>query len=175
MTPFWTTVVNSVTEFFSALPFTGATWFVLATLAFFIWIFVKADGKPGSPVQWEHLIIDSNNDRTSPYKVGYLIGLIVATWIILTLTDDGKLDFDMFGVYLTYLLGGAGVNSFVKRGEDNRHDEYDRYNNYGEDERDGAESRQYGVGKRRKQMMKDAPTTDEPPEYGPSARDINTD
>ena len=170
MNPFWTTIVNSVTSFFEALPFSGATWFVLATLAFFVWLFVKADSKPGSPVQWEHLIIDSNNDRTSPYKVGYLVGLIVGTWIILTLTDGGELDFDMFGVYLTYLLGGAGVNSFVKRGERNRHDEYDRYNNYGEEAEveDDYPTRKYGGGRR----SRDVPPN-EPPEYGPSVQDID--
>ncbi len=174
MNQFWTTIVNSITSFFEALPFSGATWFVLGTLAFFIWLFVKADSKPDSPVQWEHLIIDSSNDRTSPYKVGYLVGLIVGTWIILTLTDGGDLDFDMFGVYLTYLLGGAGVNSFVKRGERNRHEEYDRYDQYN-DYDDEAEvdlrPRKYGgKGKR----TRDVPPA-EPPEYGPSLRDVDTD
>lgn len=90
---------------------------MLATLVFFVWLFVKADHDTNSPVRWEHLIVDSNNDRASPYKVGYLVGLIVGTWIILTLTDRDKLTMDMFGVYLTYLLGGAGVNSWAKRGD----------------------------------------------------------
>lgn len=168
MNPFWTTVLNAISTFFSSLPFSGATWFVLATLAFFIWLFVRADRTPGSPVQWEHLIIDSNNDRTSPYKVGYLVGLIVGTWIILTLTDGGELDFDMFGVYLTYLLGGAGVNSFVKRNDSRGR--YDQYDSYDEPEEDYS-PRKYG-GKKRK--TSDVPT-DEPPEYGPSVRDIDTD
>lgn len=159
MNPFWTTTVNSVTSFFAALPFTGATWFVLATLAFFIWLFVKADRTPGSPVMWEHLIIDSNNDRASPYKVGYLVGLIVGTWIILTLTDGDKLDFDMFGVYLTYLLGGAGVNSFVKRGEQNRYEEYDP---------------QKSVNHKKSNPVV-SPIPSDQPEYGPSLRDVDTE
>lgn len=111
-----TTLLEAITSFFHALPFTGATWFVLATLFFFIWLFVKADHDKNSPVQWEHLIIDSNNNRASPYKVGYIVGLLVGTWIILTLTDRDKLTMDMFGVYLTYLIGGAGINSWAKRG-----------------------------------------------------------
>lgn len=167
MNTFWTIAVDSITDFFSALPFTGATWFVLAVLAFFVWLFVKADAKPNSPVQWEHLIIDSNNDRTSPYKVGYIIGLIVATWIILTLTDTGKLDFDMFGVYLTYLLGGAGINSFVKRGENNYNDETDRRSSYGEEPVDG--------GKRQSRAQMASEDTGALPEYGPSIRDNGTD
>lgn len=110
-------IMTGLTTFFAAIPFSAATWFVLATLIFFVWLFSKADKNTTSPVRWEHLIVDSNNDRASPYKVGYLVGLIVATWIVVALMDKDKLTFDIFGTYLTYLLGGAGVNSFVKKGE----------------------------------------------------------
>lgn len=117
MQPLMDIIMNSVTVFFASIPFSAATWFVLATLVFFVWLFAKASKSKNSFVMWEHLIVDSNNDRASPYKVGYLVGLIVATWIVVTLMDKDKLTFDMFGTYLTYLLGGAGVNSFVKKGE----------------------------------------------------------
>lgn len=118
MSTFQDIAMNTVTTFFASIPFSAATWFVLATLMFFVWLFSKANKDANSPVRWEHLIVDSNNDRTSPYKLGYLVGLIVATWIVVALMDKDKLTFDMFGMYLTYLLGGAGVNSFVKKGED---------------------------------------------------------
>lgn len=124
---------------FALNPFSVATWFVLATLAFFVWLFTKASRDPSSPVRWEHLIIDSNNDRTSPYKLGYLIGLIVGTWVIVALIDKDHLTFDMFGTYLTYLLGGAGVNSFVKKNaeeEYRRSHENKRFNRYSGDAED---------------------------------------
>lgn len=108
------TILTTLTGMASLIPFTAATWFVLATLGFFIWLFAKASRDPKSPVKWEHLIIDSNNDRASPYKMGYLIGLIVGTWIVMTYTDRDKLTFDIFGMYLTYLLGGSSWNSFIK-------------------------------------------------------------
>lgn len=108
-------IMESLTAFFRAVPFSLATWFVLATLLFFVWLFAKASKKQDSPIRWEHLIVDSNNDRASPYKLGYLVGLILGTWVMVSLIDKDKLTFDLFGVYLSYLLGGAGVNSFVKR------------------------------------------------------------
>lgn len=111
------TIMTSMAAFFAAIPFSAATWFVLATLIFVVWLFSKAMKNPDSPVMWEHLIVDSSNNRTSPYKLGYLIGMIVSTWIVVALMDKDKLTFDMFGTYLTYLLGGAGVNSFVKKDE----------------------------------------------------------
>lgn len=98
----------------TAIPFTAATWFVIAILGMFVWLFARGSRNPNSPVRWEDLIIDSSNDRASPYKLGFLIGMVVATWIVLTFADKDKLTYDIFGMYLTYLLGGAGWNSFMK-------------------------------------------------------------
>jgi len=107
-------VLSTLSGMAAMIPFTAATWYVVATLGFFVWLFARASRDPKSPVKWEHLIIDSNNDRASPYKMGYLIGLIVGTWIVLTFADRDKLTFDIFGLYLTYLLGGSSWNSFIK-------------------------------------------------------------
>jgi hypothetical protein len=101
-------IIDGIFHTLGAIPFSGATWFVLAILAFFVFLFVKADHDPTSPVSWEDLIVDSVTRRASPYKLGYLIGLIVGTWVVVYLTDKGTLSIDMFGGYLAYLLGGAG-------------------------------------------------------------------
>ena len=37
------TAFAHILAFFAAIPFSSATWFVLATLAFFIWLFAKAN------------------------------------------------------------------------------------------------------------------------------------
>jgi hypothetical protein len=106
--------INIVTSIFAAIPFSAASWFVLCTLGFFIWLFAKASKEKNNPIYWEHLIIDSQNDRASPYKVGYLVGIIVSTWIVIQFEDKDHLTFDILGTYLTFLLGGAGVNQFTK-------------------------------------------------------------
>lgn len=106
--------MDVITQFFTSLPFSKATWFTLSTLAFFVWLLARSSKNPNSPVKWEHLIIDSDNNRTSPYKLGYLIGLVVGTWIVIRLADLNQITFDIFGLYLTYLLGGAGFNSFIR-------------------------------------------------------------
>lgn len=109
------TVLSTSSRLFHAIPFTSATWFVVVLLGFFVYLFTKAAKSKTSPIVWEHLIIDSDNNRASPYKVGYLIGLVVGTWVIITFADGGKLTYDIFGLYLTYLLGGAGWNSLSKK------------------------------------------------------------
>lgn len=108
------TVVKAI---WTSVPFSGATWMVLALLGFFVWLFKKADADPDSPIQWEHLIVDSETNRASPYKLGYLLGLIVATWIVIRFVDAGTLNWDIFGGYLMYLLGGAGVSTWKSTSE----------------------------------------------------------
>ena len=110
-------VATSVHAFWLLLPFSMATWFVLLTLGFFLWLFSKASKDKSSLVNWEHLIVDSENNRASPYKVGYIVGIIVSTWIVITFADGGKLTFDILGTYLSFLLGGAGVNILGKKNQ----------------------------------------------------------
>lgn len=108
--------ITQLVHAWTLIPFSFATWFVIFVLGFFVWLFAKASQNPTSIVSWEHLIVDSVNDRASPYKLGYLVGVIVSTWIVITFADGGKLSFDILGTYLTFLLGGAGVNSYFKNG-----------------------------------------------------------
>lgn len=108
------TVLAKMAAFYTAIPFSAATWSVIITLMVFLWLFSKASRDPKSPIKWEHLIVDSQNDRASPYKLGFMLGMIVSTWIVVNFADKDKLTFDIFGMYLTYLLGGAGFNSFMK-------------------------------------------------------------
>jgi hypothetical protein len=109
-------LVHNAVALFALIPFSGATWAVVAILGFFVWLFVQGDKNPKSPIQWEDLIIDTSNNRASPYKLGYLLGLIVGTWVVVNLASKGTLGIDIFGPYLTYLLGGAGVNMYGKKG-----------------------------------------------------------
>lgn len=108
-------VITQIVHAWAMIPFSFATWFVIFVLGFFVWLFRKANNNPSSTVNWEHLFVDSINDRASPYKLGYMVGIIVSTWIVITFADSGKLSFDILGAYLTFLLGGAGVNSYFKQ------------------------------------------------------------
>lgn len=101
-------VLADITKIFHLIPFSASTWFLLCIITFFIILFIRANHDPRSPVDWQDLFLDVNTKKANPYKLGYLIGLIVATWIVVTITDAGKLTIDIFGGYLAFLLGGAG-------------------------------------------------------------------
>ncbi len=99
----------------NAIPFSAATWVVIFTLGFFVLLFAKASHNRANSVKWEHLILETATNRASPYKLGYLVGIIVSTWLIIRIADAGDLTLDLFGAYLAYLLGGASVNIFRTR------------------------------------------------------------
>jgi hypothetical protein len=117
-----TDVANFVELVFSKIPFSTATWFVFGIMGFCIWIFTKASKNPNSLISWEDMVLDSTTDRTSPYKLGYLIGVIISTWVVITVLDKGNLGIDILGVYLTYLVGGAGFTEWLKHGKDSGED-----------------------------------------------------
>jgi hypothetical protein len=112
--PMFDKIMHNISAVVALIPFSAPTWFVLFILGFFIWLFSQASKNPKSPVLWEHLVIDNSTDRASPYKLGYLVGLIVATWLVVFLADKDKLGLDIFAAYLTYLLGGTGINVFKR-------------------------------------------------------------
>ena len=115
--------ITNLTAFFAAIPnpFSTATWFVLGVLMFFVWLFAKAHKNPNSDVDWEDLILEYESfhdvPRVSPYKLGYLIGVIVSTWIVIRFADAGTLGWDILGGYLAFLLGGAGVAATMRSRE----------------------------------------------------------
>jgi hypothetical protein len=108
-------LIISFVHITNAIPFSSSTWVVIFTLLFFVLLFAKASRDQNSLVNWEHLIVETSTNRASPYKVGYLVGILVSTWMVLRIADTGNLNLEIFGAYLTYLLGGASVNIFKSR------------------------------------------------------------
>lgn len=108
------TLTSGLVSLITAIPFTSATWMVLMVLAGVVWLFAKASQSPDSPIDWVHLVTDGKTQRASPYKLGYLVGLISSTWVIITYADKSTLSADVFGIYLAFVLGGAGWNTYVK-------------------------------------------------------------
>lgn len=106
-------VLSAVERIIGVLPFSGATWIVVALITFVIVIISKADTE-GSIV-WEDLIVDQEQDSISPYKLGFLIGIIVSTWIVIDAADKGALQESVLMLYMSYLLGGAGWSEFINK------------------------------------------------------------
>ena len=124
-------IVTKIVAIFAAIPFSASTWFVLFILGFFVWLFMRAHRNTNSRVNWEDLIVDTKTNKVTPYKVGYLIGVIVGTWITIKLADTNKLTFDIFGFYLAYLVGGAGWMAIVNKKQENGNGGINGYGNGG--------------------------------------------
>lgn len=105
---------SNILTMLALLPFSGATWLVIFIMGFFTWLFIKASNNQESKLNWEDLIVDQSTNKASPYKLGFLIGVIVSTWATITFVDRNQLTYDLYGIYLMFLLGGAGFNSYMK-------------------------------------------------------------
>ena len=106
--------METILSIISAIPFSGSTWFILFNMMFFVGLFIHASHDPSNRIDWEDLILETKSGKASPYKLGYLVGIVIATWIVIKLADGNNLGLDIFGAYLAYLLGGAGFNSYIK-------------------------------------------------------------
>ena len=100
-----TKFVDVVNKIYDLIPFSSATWLVLGVLSFFIWLFAKASRDPKSAINWEDLFLDHDTGKVSPYKLGFMVGMIVGTWVIVNFADSGKLTWDLFVGYLAFLVG----------------------------------------------------------------------
>lgn len=88
-----------------------ATYSLLALLVVLAAWLVFHLRKPETRATPLDLITTPDTGRLSAAKVGQLVGLIVSTWVIITLTTKDSLSLDLFLCYLTYV---AGVDLFGK-------------------------------------------------------------
>lgn len=109
-----TKFVDVVEKLYSLIPFSSATWLVLGVLSFFIWLFAKADRDPKSAINWEDLFLDPDTIKVSPYKLGYMVGMIVGTWVVVNFADGHKLTWDILSGYFAYLVGASWAAASTK-------------------------------------------------------------
>lgn len=89
--------------------------FVLLTFAFFVYIFYRAHKNPDSELDYTDLFLDTTTRKVNPYKLGFLVGIFIGAWVVVVQSDNSTLTAEIFAVYLTYLLGGAGIKSFITK------------------------------------------------------------
>ena len=94
--------------------FSVATSFLLVLFFVVVVLFNRAHKNPEMNVRWEDLVVDTKTLRVNPYKFGYVIGVVVGTWVVVTLTTGGTISWDMMIGYFAFLLGGSGWNSYIK-------------------------------------------------------------
>lgn len=58
-------------------------------------------------------MITRDGTKISATKILQLVGGIVGTWIVIKLTLQGQLDWDIFGIYLTYVASIDGFSKFM--------------------------------------------------------------
>lgn len=75
--------------------------FSIGALLLFLFLLLQATHR-GKSVEWSHLVTARNSTSASLTKVIHLLGGIISSWVIIKLTLQEKLTWDLFSVYLAY-------------------------------------------------------------------------
>lgn len=85
-----------------------------------LWIVNKASKDPNSPVSWDDFIVDPETNKASVYRLGYLFGGMISSWVICSLTLSDRLTGELLLIYLTYLIGGASWSAYLNNKKANQ-------------------------------------------------------
>jgi hypothetical protein len=115
------------------------TFWLFLVVFIVLWAFWRAQSR--GELKWTDMITAPGTNKLSISKVGQAIGIVISSWAIIIMTDNNKLSSEIFGVWLAFLLGGAGWSSYLKsRNTRSRPDEYGGYGGYGGHGRYGSGS-----------------------------------
>lgn len=89
--------------------YTAFLLLILFTLALWLYFHVKRD-ITASPID----LITNPDGRLSAAKIGQFIGMIVSTWVVVKMTGQQTLTFDIFAIYLTYIAATDGFTKFLR-------------------------------------------------------------
>lgn len=96
--------------------FSPATWFLLLSMLLFIALIAEASISKSSRLNWEDMLIDPVTKKMSITRLGQMIGIIIGSWVIITLVDTNHdISFDVFATYLAFLVGAFGINNYFSR------------------------------------------------------------
>jgi hypothetical protein len=94
-------------------------------LMFIAFILMFAHAQIKGTLNWIDLIKKPGSSAISLTKLIQLVGGMIATWIMVKLTMDNKVTWDLFAIYLAYVGSVEGFSKFVsaKYGMPSRKDE----------------------------------------------------
>lgn len=99
----------------SMVTFLGYTFNVYATILIVLFVvFLIAIYRAHRVHRFDWMdMITRDGTKLSATKILQLVGGIVGTWIVIKLTLQGQLDWDIFGIYLTYVASIDGFSKFM--------------------------------------------------------------
>ncbi len=90
---------------------------IIVLLIIIAWAMIRANKDPNNEFEWSHLVtdVDQSTGRTkaSATKILQLVGGAVGTFIVIKLTLQNNISFDIFGIYLAYVASIDGFSKFM--------------------------------------------------------------
>lgn len=71
----------------------------------------------GNGLEWWHLVATKGQDGKYYFdldKFGKLVGIVVGSWAVVVLAQQGKLDALIFGAYLAFVGSIAGYSAYLR-------------------------------------------------------------
>lgn len=88
------------------------TFWIIVTVVVAVVAFQRAQEQ--NHVTWTDMIVTPGTGKLSLAKAGQLVGIIVSSWIVIVMADRNQLGGEIFGMWLAFLLGGAGWSTYLK-------------------------------------------------------------
>lgn len=71
----------------------------------------KSVNRKDNPLAWADIITEHGSNKVSLSKIGMVVGIVVSSWAIVFITMQGKLTYDLFGIWLAFI---GAVESYSK-------------------------------------------------------------
>lgn len=106
--------MDFIISHFSGMRLSSQMAFLICLSAVVGYLVFKASHREENAIDWVDFITDPRNGNLSLSKLGHLTGIVISSWVIVSMSDDGKMTFDIFGLYLAFAGGTAGWSSYLK-------------------------------------------------------------
>lgn len=90
---------------------------IVGILLVIVWSMYRANKDDKMEFEWVHLVTDvdqaTGKMRASATKILQIVGGITGTFIVIKLTLQNNISFDIFGAYLAYVASIEGFSKFM--------------------------------------------------------------
>lgn len=92
----------------------GAFLLILLALVIVLgWMLYRLIACNTNELEWSDLV--ATRGKLNSYKIGFWIGAIVGTWVVIQQTYKGGPDIGIFGIYMAFLTGAPVAMAAIGR------------------------------------------------------------
>lgn len=142
----------------------------ILTIMFAVFLFALYRAQKAERLNWLDMITATGSNKVSTTKILQLVGGVVATWIVIKMTLQGSLNWDIFAIYLGYV---ASIDGFSKLLMAKYGSNSGGQNGYQQPQYGGYQSPQYGGYQQNQAPVNTTPAVVAPPTQDEQIESLN--